>query len=114
MRSIDTGDITIRFRLLEKKRRTGCDSKRTGHRAQAVSYTHLDVYKRQHQYCDEQNKILNAVLTCVEPPSEVQLNKMKAFLCEKYDAVKADIEIIQDKALLGGFVLRVGLSLIHI
>ena len=33
---------------------------------------------------------------------------MKAFLCEKYDAVKADIEIIQDKALLGGFVLRVG------
>lgn len=67
-----------------------------------------DIFKAYHQYCDEQNKILNAVLTCVEPPSEVQLNKMKAFLCEKYDAVKADIEIIQDKALLGGFVLRVG------
>lgn len=67
-----------------------------------------DIFKAYHQYCDEQNKILKAVLTCVEPPSEVQLNKMKAFLCEKYDAVKADIEIIQDKALLGGFVLRVG------
>lgn len=67
-----------------------------------------DIFKAYHQYCDEQNKILNAVLTCVEPPSEVQLNKMKAFLCKKYDAVKADIEIVQDKALLGGFVLRVG------
>ena len=67
-----------------------------------------DIFKAYHQYCDEQNKILNAVLTCVEPPSEVQLNKMKAFLCKKYDAVKADIEIIQDKGLLGGFVLRVG------
>ena len=67
-----------------------------------------DIFKAYHQYCDEQNKILNAVLTCVEPPSEVQLNKMKAFLCIKYDAVKADIEIVQDKALLGGFVLRVG------
>ena len=67
-----------------------------------------DIFKAYHQYCDEQNKILNAVLTRVEPPSEVQLNKMKAFLCKKYDAVKADIEIVQDKALLGGFVLRVG------
>ena len=67
-----------------------------------------DIFKAYHHYCVEQNKILNAVLTCVEPPSEVQLNKMKAFLCKKYDAVKADIEIVQDKALLGGFVLRVG------
>ena len=67
-----------------------------------------DIFKAYHQYCDEQNKILNAVLTCVEPPSEVQLNKMKAFLCKKYDAVKADIEIVQDKALLGGFVLILG------
>ena len=33
---------------------------------------------------------------------------MEAFLCRKYGAEKAHIEISRDEALLGGFVLRVG------
>lgn len=67
-----------------------------------------DIFKAYYKYSDEQNGILNAVLTCAEPPSEVQMKRMKAFLCNKYNAVKAGIEIRQDEALLGGFVLRVG------
>lgn len=67
-----------------------------------------DIFAAYDRYCDEQEHILKAVLTCVEPPSEVQLKEMKAFLCKKYDAVRADIEIRTDQTLLGGFVLHAG------
>lgn len=67
-----------------------------------------DIFMAYDRYCDEQEKVLNAVLTCVEPPSEVQLKEMKAFLCKKYDAIKANIEIRVNPALLGGFVLNAG------
>lgn len=67
-----------------------------------------DIFMAYDKYCDEQKKVMNAVLACVEPPSEVQLEEMRAFLCKKYDAVKANIEIRKDNTLLGGFILRVG------
>ena len=56
----------------------------------------------------EQNQVLNAVLTCIQPPTEEQKKGMEAFLCKKYGAKSAKIEVRQDKALLGGFILRVG------
>ena len=65
----------------------------------------MDIFTAYDRYCDEQKQILKAVLTCVEPPSEVQLKQMQAFLCKKYDVRSADIEIREDKELLGGFVL---------
>ncbi len=60
------------------------------------------------RYCDEQNQVLNAVLTCIQPPTEEQKKGMEAFLCKKYGAKSAKIEVRQDKALLGGFILQVG------
>ena len=67
-----------------------------------------EIFTAYDDYCDEQNKVLNAVLTCTAPPSEEQKKGMEAFLCRKYGAEKAHIEISRDEALLGGFVLRVG------
>lgn len=67
-----------------------------------------DIFSAYDRYCDEQDKTLNAVLTCIEPPSEVQLKEMQAFLCKKYEASQANIRIEKNQALLGGFVLRVG------
>lgn len=67
-----------------------------------------DIFAAYDRYCDEQEHILNAVLTCVEPPSEVQLKEMKAFLCKRYHAAKANVEIRKDQTLLGGFVLHAG------
>lgn len=64
-----------------------------------------DIFSAYEAYCDKQNQIFKAVLTCVEPPSEVQLKEMKAFLCKKYNARHVDVEIITDQSLLGGFVL---------
>ena len=67
-----------------------------------------DIFSAYDRYCDEQNKVLNAVLTCTAPPTEEQRRGMEAFLCRKYDAEQALIEIQHDEGLLGGFVLRVG------
>lgn len=67
-----------------------------------------DIFVAYKRYCDEQEKVLNAVLTCVEPPSEAQIQEMKAFLCGKYDAVTVNIDIRTDETLLGGFVLLAG------
>ncbi len=57
---------------------------------------------------DEQNRVLNAVLTCITPPSDEQKKGMEAFLCRKYGAQSANISVRQDDSLLGGFILRVG------
>lgn len=68
----------------------------------------LYIFAAYRKYCDEQNQILKAVLTCVEPPSEDQMRDMKAFLCRKYKASEVRIEVLKDSGLLGGFVLRAG------
>ena len=49
-----------------------------------------------------------SVRSCTEPPSEEQLEKMEAFLCGRYGAVKAKIQVCREESLLGGFILRVG------
>ena len=67
-----------------------------------------DIFTAYDRYCDEQNQVLNAVLTCIQPPTEEQKKGMEAFLCKKYGAKSAKIEVRQDKALLGGFILQVG------
>ena len=67
-----------------------------------------DIFDAYERYCAEQKKVLNAVLTCTMPPTEEQKQGMEAFLCKKYGASEAHIEVCRDEDLLGGFVLRVG------
>ena len=57
---------------------------------------------------EEIRNFLKVVCKCTVPPSEEQKKGMEAFLCKKYGAKKAKIEVCQDQALLGGFILRVG------
>ena len=52
--------------------------------------------------------IIRAVLSCVTPPGEEQKKGIEAFLCRKYKAEKAKIQVCRDDSLLGGFLLRVG------
>lgn len=68
----------------------------------------LEIFDAYDRYCDEQDQVLHAVLACVELPGDEQLKKMEAFLCNKYKANKAKIEIQTDSTLLGGFILRTG------
>ncbi len=71
----------------------------------ACKYERMDlipeIFAAYDRYCDEQDRILSAVLTCVEaPPSDEQLKNMEAFLCKKYEANKARIEIQTDSTSL--------------
>ena len=74
----------------------------------ACKYERMDLLPEIFAAYDEQDRILSAVLTCVELPSDEQLKNMEAFLCKKYEASRARIEIQTDSTLLGGFVLRTG------
>ncbi len=57
---------------------------------------------------DEKDRILRAVLTCTVDPSKEQKERIEAFLCRKYGADEAQIEVRHDEELLGGFILRAG------
>lgn len=57
---------------------------------------------------DEKGRIIRAVLTCTEAPDKEQQKGMETFLCRKYGADQALIEIRHDSSLLGGFILCVG------
>ena len=52
-------------------------------------------------------RILPAVLTYVDCPSEQQLEQMKTFLCKKYHVKEVEWQLEQDDKLLGGFILHV-------
>lgn len=67
-----------------------------------------DIFKAYDRCCDEQDGVIDALLLCAVPPSGEQKKKMETFLCRKYGAESARIEVRQDPALLGGFILRTG------
>ena len=59
--------------------------------------------------CRESQKgIIRAVLSCVTPPGEEQRKGIESFICRKYKADEAKIEMRRDDSLIGGFILRVG------
>lgn len=56
----------------------------------------------------EKNPSLKVVISYVVPPTDEQLNKIKAFLKDKYHAEELDVVMKEDKNLLGGFVIQAG------
>ncbi len=57
---------------------------------------------------NNKNNIANAVVTCVTEPNEQQLEGLKAFVCKETGASRADIEIVKDPTIIGGFIIQVG------
>ena len=47
-------------------------------------------------------------LLYVTPPTEKQLQEIKAFLCKKYQKKSVELQMKQTPELLGGFVIRTG------
>ena len=65
--------------------------------------------------CDAYDELLKAksmqaqdVLTCVNPPDDKQLEKIKKFICKKQGTDSADIVIKKDPDILGGFIIQCG------
>ncbi|MFR5875233.1 MAG: ATP synthase F1 subunit delta, partial [Eubacterium sp.] len=57
---------------------------------------------------DKKNNIANAVITCVTEPSAEQLEGLKAFVCKETGAVTANVEIVKDESIIGGFIIQIG------
>lgn len=51
---------------------------------------------------------LEGELCYVTPPTEAQLQEIKAFLCKKYNKKSVELQMKQTPELLGGFVIRTG------
>ena len=57
---------------------------------------------------DENNGILCAEMSYVTAPDKAQVAQMKAYLANKYGKQTVELSMVEDKSLIGGFVLRVG------
>lgn len=56
----------------------------------------------------EQTESLSAVLRCVIPPNEKQLERFRTFLQKTYHTENVTLDVVKDASLIGGFVLEVG------
>ncbi len=57
---------------------------------------------------NKKNNVASATIYCVTEPDEKQLEGIKAFVCKEKNASDADIKIVKDDKLIGGFIIRVG------
>lgn len=55
---------------------------------------------------DKKNNITNAVVYCVTEPTAQQLEGIKAFVCKEENAADANIRIVKDDSLIGGFIIQ--------
>ncbi len=67
-----------------------------------------EIFDAYDMRADEEEQIVRAVLFYTALPSEEQKKGMESFLCRKYGAKRAYIEMKKDDSLIGGFILRVG------
>lgn len=65
-----------------------------------------EIFNEYQELCRKEAGTLQAVLICVTPPREEQLEGIRSFLCREFQSQKAEIRIIEDKSLIGGFILQ--------
>lgn len=56
---------------------------------------------------DRKNNIADATVYCVTPPDEKQLEGIKNFVCKECKSGDANINIVKDESLIGGFIISV-------
>ncbi|MDE5984507.1 MAG: F0F1 ATP synthase subunit alpha [Eubacterium sp.] len=57
---------------------------------------------------NKKNNIADATVYCVTPPDEKQLEGIKNFVCKETGAGSANIKIVKDDSLIGGFIINIG------
>lgn len=67
-----------------------------------------EILKEYVRQLDTKNNIVRATIYCVTPPTDEQLDGIKKFICKEENAGEAEVEIVKDESLIGGFVIRVG------
>lgn len=67
-----------------------------------------DIFTCYENYAHEKQDILDATLYYVTPPTEEQVEGIKAKLAKEYHRSQVDLELIPRPELLGGFVVKIG------
>ncbi|MCI5620876.1 MAG: ATP synthase F1 subunit delta [Lachnospiraceae bacterium] len=67
-----------------------------------------DIFIYYENYAHEKQDILDATLYYVTPPTEEQIEGIKAKLAREYHRSQVDLELIQRQEVMGGFVVKVG------
>lgn len=57
---------------------------------------------------NKENNVVSAKVFCVNAPDNKQLEGIKKFICKETGAEKANVEIVKNENLIGGFVIDVG------
>ena len=67
-----------------------------------------EIFEDYDELCRKDAGVIRAVMHYVTPPADAQLEGIKAFLCREFQARKAEIEMKEDRSLIGGFILQAG------
>ena len=67
-----------------------------------------EIFEDYDELCRKQAGVMKAVMWYVTLPKPEQLEGIKAFLCREFQVQKAEIEMKEDKSLIGGFILQAG------
>lgn len=67
-----------------------------------------EIAEAYQDFVDQHQSVLKAKLYYVTPPTDQQLSSMKEVLCREHHVQQVEIEQIEDKSLVGGFILSAG------
>lgn len=67
-----------------------------------------EIIERYVSEINKKNNVASAKVFCVNAPDDKQLAGIKKFVCKETGAEKANVEIVKDEKLIGGFVIDVG------
>lgn len=67
-----------------------------------------EIIERYVSEINKKNNVASAKVFCVNAPDDKQLAGIKKFVCKETSAEKANVEIVKDEKLIGGFVIDIG------
>ncbi len=67
-----------------------------------------EIIERYVSEIHKKNNVASAKVFCVNAPDDKQLVGIKKFVCKETGAEKANVEIVKDEKLIGGFVIDIG------
>ena len=77
---------------------------KSGRRAARIA----EIAAEYRRLCLEAQDVVSAELRYAVPLAEGDIDRLKDFLCRRYHKSQAQLALVQDPALIGGFQLRVG------
>lgn len=67
-----------------------------------------ELLKEYIKQVDKLNNVARATVYCVTVPTDEQLEGIKKFICKEEGAGSAEVDIVKDKSLIGGFIIQIG------